>query len=272
VRRLTDITHLGRTIDARLASNRVALLAPVGAGLILLGLDTSDLGRAVAGALATFAAWAIARELDPDRTVSATIAAILAPVSTAILGAPAPAALFVVMITLRILTRTTGLPLKTTDLALVTVGTALVADTPWGWAAGILLAFAIVRDAALPGTPPVNAGLWGGLLAVGVTARVALAGGLGTWDLPDTTELVVLALGIAGAVVTLRPIPYLSLADRTRAHLEPQRMREAAAFGILAAVLVAVASGAPGIVATAPLILSYVAIAGVRLAEDVSGR
>ena len=272
MRHLSDITHLGRTVDPRLASNRFALLAPIGAGLILFGLDTGDLRRAVAGALATFAAWAIARELDPDRTVSATIAAVLAPVSTAFLGAPAPAALFVAMIMLRIVTRTTGLPLKTTDLAVVTVGAAFVADTPWGWAAGILLAFAIVRDAALPGTPPSIAGVWGGLLAVGVTARVALAEGLSTWKVPDSVELVVLGLGLAGAVVTLRPIPYLSLTDWTRAHLEPQRMQEAARFGILAGVLAAVASGSPGIVATAPLLLAYAAIAGVRLAEDESGR
>jgi hypothetical protein len=65
------------------------------------------------------------------------------------------------MVTTRILVRTTGLPPKTTDLAVVSAAAVFVADTPAGWAAGILLAFAMVRDAALPGEPPPNGGMWG---------------------------------------------------------------------------------------------------------------
>lgn len=270
VRRLSDITHIGRIIDPRRPASRVAILAPLGAALIVFGLDTSDIGRAVVAGVSTFAAWAIARELDPDHPSSATIAAVLTPAATVLLGPPAVAALFVAMLTFRIVARTTGLPPRWTDLAVLTAGAVLFADTPWGWAAGILLAFAMVRDAALPGEPPPNAGLWGGLLAIGVTARVALADGLGTWETPATPALLVLTVGLAGAAIVLQPAPVLSLGDWTKIPLEPQRVREAALFGILNGVLATVAAGEAGIVAIAPLLLTFAAVAGYRVFERVA--
>ncbi|HVR32414.1 MAG TPA: hypothetical protein VMS74_06860 [Acidimicrobiia bacterium] len=269
MRRLSHITHVGRTIDLRRPSNVFAMLAPIGAALVVYGLDTNDVRRAVSTGLATFAAWAIARELDPDRPPSAVLAAIAAPVAALVVGPPAPAPLFVVMVTLRILVRSTGLPPKTTDLAVLVLAAVAVGDTPWGWAAAILLAFAMVRDAALPGDPPPNVGLWGAALAVGVTARVALSDSLGAWEVPETAGLVVLAVGLAGAMVVVRPIPVLALADWTKTSLEPSRLREAALFGILAGALSAVAAGGPGIVAIAPLLLTYAAVAVVRSADGV---
>lgn len=267
MRRLKDVTHVGRFFDPASPSNRFALLAPIGAGLILFGLDSTDLPGAVAGALATFAAWAIARELDPDHARSATLAAGLTPVATIVVGTPAPGALFVTMLTLRIVVRTTGLPPKTTDLAALTIGAIAVAGTPWGWAAGILLAFGMVRDAALAGHPPPNAGLWGVPLAIGVTARVGLAEGLGVWDAPGIASAMVLVVGLLASVVVTRPGPLLSLTDWTQTPLEPQRLREAAVFGMSTAALAFVAGGESGVVAFAPLLLAYVAVAGTRLLD-----
>lgn len=264
MRRVTDFTHLGRALDFRLGSNRFAFLAPLGAGLVAYVLDTRDLRRAAAAALATFAAWAIARELDPDRPRSASVAALLAVPATVLFGVPAPAALFVALVTTRILARSTGLAPKTTDLAVVTLGSIAVADTPWGWAAGIVLAFAVVRDATLPGAPPVNAGLWGLVLAVGVTGRVALAQGIGSWLVPDPASVFLLVVGAAAAVVVLEPLPILSLTDRTKQPLEPQRVREASIAGVVVFLLTAAAAGDAGVVAVAPLLLTYPAIAAVR--------
>jgi hypothetical protein len=268
VPRLTDITHVGRIVDPRQPSNRLAVLIPLGAALVVFGLDSGDLGRAFATGLATFAAWAIARELDPDHPLSATVAALLVPIAVLTLGAPAPAPLFVALLTIRILVRSTGLPPKTTDLAVLTVGAIAVAHTPAGWAAGILLAFAMVRDAALPGEPPPNAGLWGAALAVGVTARVALADELGVWDVPTTVSLVAFGAGLAGAVVVLRPTPVLSLGDFTKAPLEPIRVREGALFGILTGIVAFVAAGDPGIVAVSPLFGCFASVAAVRALGD----
>jgi hypothetical protein len=267
VRRLSDITHIGRTIDPRLASNRVALLLPAVAGLLLFALDTGDLRRAVAGALSTFAAWAIARDLDPDRPRVATIAAVLAAVAALAIGTPAPAPLFITMVIARIIVRTTGLPPKTTDLAVVSAAAVFVADTPWGWAAGILLAFAIVRDAALPGEPPPAAAIWGAVTAIGVTLRVSMSDELGLWVAPEPAALAVLAAGVVGAAIVIRPVPVLSLGDYTRTPLEPRRLREGALFGILTASVAALVAGQSGIVAMAPLLLAFPAVAVGRVLE-----
>ncbi|MDX1448510.1 MAG: hypothetical protein R3246_05550 [Acidimicrobiia bacterium] len=267
MRKLSDITHIGRIVDWRLPSNRVLLLVPVGAALVLYGLDTSDLRRAFAGALGSAAAWMLARELDPDRPSAATIAAVLAPVSTLVLGSPAPAALFVTMLAARILARTTGLPPRTTDYLAVGAGAVLFAATPWGWAAGILLAFAMVRDAALPGDPPPNAGLWGAALAIGVTLRAALGDQLGSWTVPDATSLGFIVLGLAGAAVVTQPVPVLSVGDWTKMPLEPRRVREAGFFAVLTAALAVVAGGQAGVVAVAPLLVTFPAVAAARIAS-----
>lgn len=267
MRKLSDITHVGRYLDLRLPSNRILFLVPAGSALVLFGLDTTDVRRAVAGALGSAAAWMLARELDPDRPHAATLAAAAAPASTLIFGAPAPAALFITMLTARILARTTGLPPRTTDHAAIAAGTVLFANTPWGWAAGILLAFAMVRDAALPGDPPVNAGLWGAALAIGVTLRAALDDRLGDWVVPDPTAVAVLVLGLIGAAVVVQPIPILSLGDWTRTPLEPRRVREAAVFAVFTAALAVLAGGHAGVVAVAPLLLTFPVVAAARVAS-----
>jgi hypothetical protein len=266
--RLKDVTHVGRTVDPRHPNTRIALLAAAGAAAVVFALDSTDLRRAFSTGLATFAAWAIARELDPDRPRSAIVAALLVPIAVLTLGTPTPAPLYITVVTTRILTRTTGLAPKTTDLAVLTVAAIAVADTPAGWAASILLAFAMVRDAALPGEPPPNAGLWGAALAVGVTIRVALADGLGAWDIPTTVSLAVFAAGLAGAVVVLRPTPVLSLGDYTKLALEPARLREGALFGILTGIVTFVAAGDAGIVAISPLFGCFAAVAAIRLLDD----
>jgi hypothetical protein len=265
VRRLSDITHVGRFFDLSLGSNRVAFIAPAIAGLAMLVLDPSDQRRAVSTGLATFAAWAIARELDPDRPRSAAFAAVLTPFIALAIGPPAAAPLFVAMLVLRVVTRSTGLAPKVTDMAALTLGAILVADTAWGWAAGIVFAFAMVRDAALPGDPPRNAGVWGLLLAAGSTVRVSIAGVLGEWTSPDPTTTVVLVLGLAGAVILVEPRPILAMTDWTRQALDPQRLREATMFGLAVGVLGFAAAGAPGIVALAPLHLSYASAAAFQL-------
>lgn len=267
MRRLSDITHIGRIIDPRIATNRFALLASLGTGLVLFGLDAGDSPRAVSGALATFAAWALARELDPDRPTPAAVAALTVAPSTLLLGAPSPGALFVTMVAVRILVRSTGLPPKWTDLAVVTVGFVAVADTPWGWAAGILGAFAIVRDAASPGTPPPNAALWGAAVAVGVTVRATLADGLGDWSAPDATAVAVVAAGLIGAAVVSQPIPVLSVGDFTRVPLDPRRVREGAILAGLTVVVAVIAGGQAGVVAMAPALLVFPPIAIARLTD-----
>ncbi|HZD04265.1 MAG TPA: hypothetical protein VE173_05085, partial [Longimicrobiales bacterium] len=146
-----------------------------------------------------------------------------------------------------------------------------LAATPWGWAAGILAAFAIVRDATLPGEPPAGAALWAGATAVGVTVRVALAGTLGDWPSPDSTQAVIVAAGALSAIVAARPVDVLSLSDWTRQPLLPQRLQEARIFGAVSAGVAFAAAGGPGVTAMAPLWLTYVVVAVAGLRARLAG-
>ncbi|MCJ7725459.1 MAG: hypothetical protein MUP76_03615, partial [Acidimicrobiia bacterium] len=76
---------IGRPIDPRYPSNRFILIVAPLAGLAWRvwklaseGDWSPAVGRALVAGMATFLAWAIARELDPDRPWTAGVAAVLA--------------------------------------------------------------------------------------------------------------------------------------------------------------------------------------------------
>lgn len=264
--RLKDYTHLGRLLDPRrYPTHRVAIGIAGAATVTAFLVERSDVWGALSVGLSTFAAWALSRELDPDRPASATVAAVLAGGAVILIGVPSPGPLFAALMTARILLRSTGLPPKPVDLAGVTGLGVVVAGTPWGWAAGILLAFAMVRDASLQGDPPANAGLWGLACAVGVTVRVLLSGTLGSWPPPDAVELVVFVVGVAAALAAIRPVDLLSLGDWTRVPLQPRRLQEATGFVAASGIVAALAAGGPAIAALSPLWLSLASVAIFRL-------
>ncbi len=125
--RVQRITHLGRPLDPRYPSNRVAIVVPVAIGVLVAALADGGLAdRALEGGIAlvaSFLAWALGREIDPDRTLTANGAAVVGGLLAGALGSAALGALYLLMATARITTRTTGLPPKPTDL-LVHVGAA----------------------------------------------------------------------------------------------------------------------------------------------------
>lgn len=260
-----DVTHLGRSFRPfHHRTHRSASLISIGAALLSFGLHPSEPVTALRIGIGVFAAWVFAREIDPDRPVSATVAAYLTAGGALWLGAPAIGPVFVAAIAARIVSRSTGMAPLTTDLAVVFVGTVWVAATPWGWAAGILLAFAVARDLGLPGEPAPGAGAWGLATAIGVTVRVVIAGTLGAWSAPSGAETAVAVVGILATVFLLRQEPVLSVGDITRTPLDTKRVREARIFGLAPAIVALVVSGSAGVVAMAPLSLSALAVVAVR--------
>lgn len=273
--RLSDITGLGRLVDPiRYPTHRTALAIAAGAAIASFGIDSDDLSGAALTGAGAFATWTLTRELDPDRPASAPLAAVLATVVALTVGHPAVAPVFVAMVAARIVSRSTGLTPRWTDLALTGLGAIVVAGTPWGWATGILLAFAMVRDATLPGDPPPVAILFAGATAVGVTARVAFAGTLGTWVAPAGVELVVVLVGLVGWIALLRRTePIISVGDWSKVVLDQQRVREARIFGVAPGLIAVAVAGSAGVVALAPLFLAPAAVAAVRrgLGERADG-
>jgi len=264
--RISDYSGLARWIDpTRHPSHRTILTIAVGATIAAVGVDSQDLVGALLTGAGAVTTWALAREVDPDRPQSAAVAAVLAAIVALVAGPPAVAPVFIATVAARMVSRSTGLVPRWTDLAVNAVIAFLFAGTPWGWAAGIVFAFAIVRDAGLPGDTTPGALLFAGATAVGVTTRVALAGSLGTWVAPAGIELVVLVLGIMGWVPLVRRTePILSVGDWSTVPLDPRRVREARLFGIAPALVAVAAAGSAGVVALAPLWVTAVTVAVVR--------
>lgn len=146
---IRTLSGLGRPLDFAYPTNRwiagitvVVFLAAWG----LIGVGTEQWAAASADALrlalAVFLAWAVCRELDPDRDRSALAAAVLCAAALSILplaaGAqeawsPGIAECFVLLLALRVLNRTTGAPATLADAAgLLALGVWLAVAGP-GW-------------------------------------------------------------------------------------------------------------------------------------------
>ncbi|MER3483091.1 MAG: hypothetical protein C4332_08040 [Meiothermus sp.] len=215
---MNRFTALGRAIDFAYPSNRWAvglmLLGFVGVGL----LTRSWLG-AFTGALWVFATWALGRELDPDdpRTASVSAGAVLL-----LLLAARPEPFYLLhgmavtgglMLTARLLARTTGL--KTTPLDLFT----LVLMTPvLGWLASrglwplaVAVAIALALDAVYD-AEPARAWLAGGLALLSGLLLLFLGRSF-TPALPDWFFWGSVLIGVLGWVALVLP-PY---APRTSA-------------------------------------------------------
>lgn len=276
-RDLVRWTSIGRPIDPAWPTNRaiviLSALVVFGAAVIELlagrgeiGLTRAAVDGALAG-LAVFLAWALARELDPDRDYAAFAAALVALVAVLWLGPPRFAALFLLLLALRIVNRTVGPAARPLDTL------AILALATWvGWTGGWIVAFAVtlafLLDATLPPAHRLHLAATGAALALtGVAA--SRAGFPPSWS-PATTASV-------AALVLL--LPYLrviraSSAPRTRTDVDglplaPLRVRAAQALGLLVAVVAIAVEGEPGLAGLSPL---WSALVGCGLYLAAAGR
>ncbi len=114
-------TSIARPIDPAFLTNRallvvLPLLALSSAGLVLLGyLDDSPLSASLGGALVAFAAWALTRELAPDHDGAAFVALALAWAANVALDMRQVLLVFVALVLVRVVNRSTGLPARPFD-------------------------------------------------------------------------------------------------------------------------------------------------------------
>lgn len=267
---MARLFNLPRAVDLRLFSNRFAALASAAAGAVVFGWESrrtgpalATLGPAANAAISTFLAWALARELDPDRPRSANTAAVLAGLAAVAFGEAALAALFALLLGARVLVRSTGQP-PTPLEALALAGLAfLAARAGAGWPAGLLLAFALARDHRLPQGGPSWELVFGFLAAVAATASVTLAQALaGPWSRPGLGALAAAGAGTIAGVIS-RPYLPISRADMTGEVLQPRRLQSARRSILATLLLAAVVAGDPGITQLAAGWATVVAVAVV---------
>jgi hypothetical protein len=258
-------SSLGRPIDRRYATNRavasLTLLVAV-ASFLVLRLSgeppPASFLRAVSLAVGFFLAWAIARELDPDHGASAFVAAGLSLIPLAMLGRPDYAAVFLVLLILRIVNRTVGPAARPLDTIAILALAGVAA-----WRGNPLIVAAAATAFALDGIlrPDhrihlVAAGAAFGLVAV---AGTHLAGGLPG---PD----VISGLGLGATLPFLILIKGsgdpLSVSDDGGGRLSATRVRSAQWLGFLLFAALVVGSGRAGWSAVSPL---WAALAGTGL-------
>ncbi len=145
-------TGLGRPIDLKVPSNLVAIAGTFVAGLFALWLSSLGSGQldvfeAAAAAIGVFIAWALARELDPDRPGVAAVAMGIAGVLM-LFGSPSLLAVGVLLLAVRLIAGTVGRELRTADYVLVVGAAAYAGTQPIAWPAALLLGYAVFASRA----------------------------------------------------------------------------------------------------------------------------
>jgi hypothetical protein len=244
------VSSLGRPIDPRYPSNLHAVFGTGLAALVVVAynavagvsLDTSPF----AAAIAVFIAWAIGRELDPDRNVVAVLA--MAFSLLAVLIAPPELMLGAgVLAATRITSGTVGAPLRSLDLlalvglaALLGAGGITVVAVP-----GLLIA-SVVGAAGRKQAVILSAALVVAAAAGALISRPSLA-----WEAGPGAALIMLALSLA-AVGIRRPVGPVAASADLGGSLSPRRIEAAR---LVAAGTVAVGfllGGGTGVVAAFP--------------------
>jgi hypothetical protein len=266
---MRSFTSIGRPIDPNYPTNRaiailaalVALAATVWKLATGLALLQSGLWGLSAG-LAVFLTWAICRELDPDNDLSAFVAVGWALIGLIFWGLPDTGTLFWILLTVRIVNRTTGLSATVLDsLGVVAFGSWLSFQGNWG--IGFFTAVAFFSDAQLPSGKQQQM-----IFAVmsGVLAALALTFGNHAFNTND----IPLALGIAlGCIGSFWPVfagsqTMATIADDTGEALSGNRVQSGQILALAAGLEVGLWHGTAGLVAMMPLWAAVLGAASYR--------
>ncbi|MFP4324306.1 MAG: hypothetical protein ACLFTK_17760 [Anaerolineales bacterium] len=278
---LKNVTALARPLDPRYPSNVLIMLLTVAIGAAifierLIGGETFSeaIISAASGALAAFLAWALNREIDPDREESANGAAIITVLLMFLLGIdPALLALFLLLMAARVINLITGVHVHPADMLLLALLTGLTATTDF-WVAGLagVLAFLLDQRTA---SPHPRGLLYAGLLLI------VWAVGLFGWGDPDLLIALIslwgwLVLGtiflVSRYVIPGFPDPLASLTDFTQRPVDRQRIVFA---NILLALILALEVwrlGEAGAAGLAPLWAAFISVVGYNLGDIFSGK
>jgi len=249
------ISGIGRTIDPGHPSNLFALGASVlsGAAWMIWKLASEgDWGaaasRGLAAAVATFLAWAIARELDPDRPWTAGVAAVA---TAGFIGAGLPSLLVAggMLMAVRVTARTTGLTPLLTDLIALAAFSVVLGVSDAGLGAGVVLGSALVADRFLPGSALAASVPIGAIGAAGAVVAAATWGRLGpTAGLPSWPEWVIVPVAVLGLAALGRPRRVDATADYRRVTLSATRVRSGRVVAVAGAGFMVLWLGGPGLV------------------------
>ena len=271
VERLSSLT---RSIDLDYPTNRAIViisllfLSGISGFQLFLGIDISAaFYSGLRAGTSVFFAWAFARELDPDNELSAFFAAFLGCTGFLFFPAPFLLALFLELLLIRIVNRSTGMPSKTSDSLAVLLLSGWI-SLQVNWTFGLFTSLAFYLDSFLPVPNRHNRIFGGAALMVSVLAFLKVAGQENTFLDIETTFLDMQS-GLFVLTVTLLFIPIVlssqkikSGGDITGIPLNPLRVQAAQLTALLSAGLLTALRGWAGAESLMPL---WGAILGISL-------
>lgn len=280
--KMTDITALGRSIDPRYPTVRAIMLlaaAVAGAGGLLHLVSGASLPESVTWAINAgmilFLTWALGRELDPDHDLSAFVGAGLAIIGLWRFDPPSLLAILWLLLVLRLVNRTVGLPARLLD-SLGTLGLGAWLSWQGGWLYGLITAAAFLLDGLL--LPSLRYHLIAAALMLAATVILTILSGaafLGSGPASAGDLVPALALAaVAGLflVVIVTSREPRAVGDATGRPLNPRRVRAAQILALLTGLLAAWWNGASGVEALLPLWAAMLGASLYRLAMLILSR
>lgn len=191
----------------------------------------SSMTLVVIDAAVFFFSYLIARELDPDRSIGAYLAGFLALGSVLFWGAGNIVVLFWMLMLLRLLNRSSGMPAGLFDNLLILIATYwIVRDGQWGYAALTAIIYAI--ESQLPNGSPRS------LYAAGFAFLIAAL----SPKVPYVQSAIPSDIFMIMIVATILFLPVIKLSEHVRSigdygqqPLNTLRLQAAQIFAILAA-------------------------------------
>jgi hypothetical protein len=261
-----------RLFDLRLSSNRFVLVA---SAMALVGFGVFQVVRGVAPGLAVsggleagfsvLLSWALARELDPDNTTSATVAGF-AGFAIFLTGPTNLGAVTALMFAVRLVTRSPGAPPTVLDLGWLPALAAYTARSTGGFLTGVALAAALAWTAERPSR---GRQLLSALVAAVVTLTLAALRETLQPDpvVPTPTQWVVLGAALI-SLPWLRIPAAESVGDLSGEPLSQARLVQARFLAVATGGLVA---GWLGGAAATAFVGLWAALVGIALARSLRG-
>lgn len=208
-------THVGRQFDLRLWSNRIflGLVGLSGLAALVQWLNGAPVEVLWAPAQ-VFVFWALAREVDPDRTTTAHLAGAGAGL-WALIERPTPSAFAVggLVIAARVLLNSTGRRPLTSDLIVIAAYATAISYRRAGWAAGVAIAIAIYVDGRLADGANVNFTVTAAVAALGASVVASATGAFSVAAVQVRPILVTVAGALAIITILRSPPEPMSLVD-----------------------------------------------------------
>lgn len=226
-------THVGRPFDLRLWSNRILFILVGVAGLAALLRWAEGAPATVFWSMAhVFVFWAIAREIDPDRELTAHLAGAVAGL-WALLGRPTPELLAAgaLILATRMVLNSTGRRPLITDLVVMGLFATAIAFTRVGWIGGVALAIGIYVDGRIAEGANTASVVTAAAATIGATVVATAARAFDVKVVTIDPTLVTLA-GLTAILTILRapPDPWSLVDSRMKWRLDQSRLHGARAL------------------------------------------